>query len=115
MKDITTFINESKKTPKREIYEYVDVWIDEQYQEGLVNYDDDHIKEYAEGKKEPNYDEIVKGIMEEFKSEISSGAKSMLEKFLKEEKHQDRDHCEVVDMILTAIENFASGLNMPGY
>ena len=53
--------------------------------------------------------------MEEFKSEISSGAKSMLEKFLKEEKHQDRDHCEVVDMILTAIENFASGLTMPGY
>ena len=61
MKDITTFINESKKTPKREFFEYVDVWIDEMYQEGLVNYDDDHIKEYAKGEKEPNYDEIVKG------------------------------------------------------
>ena len=115
MKDITTFINESKKTPKREFFEYVDVWIDEMYQEGLVNYDDDHLKEYAKGEKEPNYDEIVKGVMEEFKSEMSSELKSMLEKFLKEDKHQDRDKSEVVDMILTAIEQFAASNEFPGY
>ena len=109
MKDIVTFINESK-TPKREFFEYVDVWIDEMYQEGLVNYDDDHIKEYAKGKSEPNYDEIVKGVMEEFKSEMSSQLKSMLEKFLKEEKHQERNKSEVIDTILTAIEQFASSI-----
>lgn len=115
MKDITTFINESKKTPKREFFEYVDVWIDEMYQEGLVNYDDDHIKEYAKGEKEPNYDEIVKGVMEEFKSNMSSELKSMLEKFLKEDKHQGRDKSEVVDIILTVIEQFAVSIEFPGY
>ena len=123
MKDIITFINEyiienkdfqqsfnESKTPKREFFEYVDVWIDEMYQEGLVNYDDDHIKEYAKGKSEPNYDEIVKGVMEEFKSEMSSQLKSMLEKFLKEEKHQERNKSEIIDTILTAIEQFASSI-----
>ena len=85
------------------------------YQEGLVNYDDDHIKEYAKGEKEPNYDEIVKGVMEEFKSKMSFELKSMLEKFLKEDKHQDRDKSEVIDMILTAIEQFAASNEFPGY
>ena len=115
MKDITTFINESKKTPKREFFEYVDVWIDEMYQEGVVNYDDEHIKKYAEGKENPNYDEIVKGVMEEFKSQMSSQLKSMLEKFLKEGKHQDRDKSEIVNMIHTAIEQFAASNEFPGY
>lgn len=114
MKDIVTFINESK-SPKREFFEYVDVWIDEMYQEGVVNYDDEHIKKYAEGKENPNYDEIVKGVMEEFKSQMSSQLKSMLEKFLKEGKHQDRDKSEIVDMIHTAIEQFAASNEFPGY
>ena len=114
MKDIVTFINESK-SPKREFFEYVDVWIDEMYQEGVVNYDDEHIKKYAEGKENPNYDEIVKGVMEEFKSKMSSQLKSMLEKFLKGEKHQDRDKSEIVDMIHTAIEQFAASNEFPGY
>ena len=114
MKDIVTFINESK-SPKREFFEYVDVWIDEMYQEGVVNYDDEHIKKYAEGKENPNYDEIVKGVMEEFKSKMSSQLKSMLEKFLKEGKHQDRDKSEIVDMIHTAIEQFAASNEFPGY
>jgi len=39
----------------------------------------------------------------------------MLEKFLKEDKHQDRDKSEVVDMILTAIEQFAASNEFPGY
>ena len=53
--------------------------------------------------------------MEEFKSKMSSELKSILEKFLKEDKHQDRDKSEVIDMILTAIEQFAASNELPGY
>lgn len=114
MKTLQQYIIESKD-PKREIYEFVEIWIDEQYQEGLLAYDDEHIIAYAKGEEEPNYDEIVKAIIEEFMTEMSSNTKNILKKFLDENQHQDRDHSEVINQILLAIENFASTLGAPGY
>lgn len=110
MKDLRNYF-ESKKNAAREIYEYVDVWIDEQYQEGVVAYDDEHLKKYAKGSEKPNYKEIATGVVKEFEKDMQAETKKTLEKFIDSEKGDKN----IEDIIDSAIGNFAASLEFPGY
>ena len=99
-------INEEQKTVFNEIAEYAEAWIDYMYNEGVIDYDDKHLVKYNKDKN-PNFKEIVEGILDEYSKEISQKTKQVLEKYLKEgNPKKDPFSHPVEHAILAAIEKF---------
>ena len=106
MKDLKEFILEEKKSVFEEIVKYAKSWIDYMYNEGVVNYDDEHLVKYNK-EKNPDFNDIVQGILDEYKSRLNSQTKSMLEKYLKEgNPSKDPFKNPIEHAILSAIEEF---------
>ena len=106
MKDLKEFILEEKKSVFEEIVKYAKSWIDYMYNEGVVNYDDEHLVKYNK-EKNPDFNDIVQGILDEYKSRLNSQTKSMFEKYLKEgNPSKDPFKNPIEHAILSAIEEF---------
>lgn len=105
MKDIKLFLEE-KKSVFTEIMKYADGWIDYIYNEGVIDYDDQHLVDYSKGKKKPNFKEIVEGILNEYSKELDNITSIVLKKYLKDGGPKDGKQSAVENAILAAIENF---------
>ena len=105
MKHLNEYIiNEEQKTVFSEIVKFTDAWIDYMYNEGVIDYDDAHLVKYNK-EKNPNFKDIVEGILEEYGKEIDLKTKQVLQKYLKEGNKENHNH-PVENAILSAIENF---------
>ena len=59
MKNITEYISEAKKNPVEAIKNCAIGLLDYFNQEGVIKWDEDRLKEYVKGKKEPDYKDLV--------------------------------------------------------
>lgn len=107
MRHLNEFIlNEEQKSVFNEIVKFADGWIDYMYNEGVIDYDDAHLVKYNK-EKNPNFKDIVEGILEEYSREIDSKTKQVLQKYLKEgNPSKDPFKHPVEHAILSAIETF---------
>lgn len=93
---------------KREIFEYADVWLDEQIRIDNPNYTFEKMRAYASGKKQPDYKEIVRGILDNRFTRMSEETENDLSEFLDSPFLIDY----IVDAIDSAIEQQAASLDM---
>lgn len=105
MKDIKLFLEE-KKSVFTEIMKYAEGWIDYIYNEGVIDYDDQHLVDYNKGKKKPDFKEIVKGILDEYSKDLDNTTSIVLNKYLKDGGPKDGKQSAVENAILAAIEKF---------
>ena len=99
-------INEEQKSVFNEIAEYAEGWIDYMYNEGVIDYDDAHLVKYNK-ERNPNFKEIVEGILDDYNKQIDSKTKQVLNKYLKEgNPSKDPFKHPVEHAILATIEKF---------
>lgn len=93
---------------KREIFEYADIWLDEQIRMDNPNYTFEKMRAYASGEKQPDYKEIVRGLLDNRFTRMSEETENDLREFLDSPFLTDY----IVDAIDNAIEQQAASLDM---
>jgi len=99
MKTLIEYLRESKQSAEDTIQEKIYSWIDYMYNEGVVDYDDRHLVYYKDRKKEPDYKDIVKGVLSDYEDTLTAEEKSLL--------NSDK----INDIILKAIDKFVDDAN----
>lgn len=107
-------IRESKSL-QRELFEYVEEWIDEQNTNDNPRYSTESLKEYLEGNEIPYYREIAEGIINDFGAVASEQLLDALENFLKDDETPSMFSDMFTNVVERAIENVASSAEFPGY
>ena len=99
MKKLIEYLRESKQSAEDTIQEKIYSWIDYMYNEGVVDYDDRHLVYYKDRKKEPDYKDIVKGVLSDHEDTLTAEEKSLL--------NSDK----INDIILKTIDKFVDDAN----
>lgn len=103
MKNLNTYINEKLNDFFTD--EYLNAFmgvIDYLYNEGVVDYNDDNLEAYANGDKEPDYQDIVNTSLIEYKNSMPDGPYKMLKKYPNDKSHKD----DIEEIIIMAIQNY---------
>lgn len=93
---------------KREIFECADIWLEEQIRMDNPNYTFEKMRAYASGKKQPDYKEIVRGILDNRFTRMSEETENDLREFLDSSFLTDY----IVAAIDSAIEQQSASLDM---
>ena len=99
MKTLIEYLRESKQSAEDTIQEKIYSWIDYMYNEGVVDYDDRHLVYYKDRKKEPDYKDIIKGVLSDHEDTLTAEEKSLL--------NSDK----INDIILKTIDKFVDDAN----
>ena len=99
MKTLIEYLRESKQSAEDTIQEKIYSWIDYMYNEGVGDYDDRHLVYYKDRKKEPDYKDIVKGVLSDYEDTLTAEEKSLL--------NSDK----INDIILKSIDKFVDDAN----
>jgi hypothetical protein len=84
MESIMNYINESLRKTDIDDFKKVARWtIDFVYNEGILPYNDEHLNDYVNGDKEPDYKEVIDITISEFKKFIPAKILSELKKYPK--------------------------------
>lgn len=110
MKSLVKYLLEGNVNIFEEINAAVYSWIDYMYNEGVVDYDDAHLVEYTDKKKTPNFNDIVKGVLDEYKSKLSNTTIIVLHNYLKNGAPKDKTSA-VENAISAAISKFVDDSN----
>lgn len=90
MGSVLKYINESLRKTDIHDFEKIARWtIDYVYNEGILPYNDEHLIDYVNGSKEPDYKEIIDITIAEFKKFIPSKILSEIKKYPKTTYKED--------------------------
>ena len=99
MKTLIEYLRESKQSAEDIIQGKIYSWIDYMYNEGVIDYDDRHLVYYKDRKKDPDYKDIVKGVLSDHEDTLTAEEKSLL--------NSDK----INDIILKVIDKFVDDAN----
>lgn len=90
MESLLKYINESlRKTDIDDFEKIARRTIDYLYNEDILSYDDEHLNDYVNGSKEPDYKEVIDMTISEFKRFIPSKIMSEIKKYPKTSYKED--------------------------
>lgn len=90
MESIINYIGESLRKTDIDDFKKIARWtIDYVYNEGILPYDDEHLKDYVNGDKEPDYKEVIDITISEFKKFIPAKILSEINKYPKTSYKED--------------------------
>ena len=107
MKALTVFVNEKLNDFfAEELYEVFSSTMDYLYNEGIMEYQENYLRDYRSGKLNMDYHYFIKVALQEFGSTLPDGCSKLLQRYLANKLSKDRA-MEVEDLILQNIDNFA--------
>lgn len=113
MKDLKDFILEASKTPFDELIDLTYSCIDYLYNEGIVDYDEKHLAEYARNSEKIPYSDIAKVLLLDYKKYIDSKLEKILKDLEKNGPKKEKNMSyPVQDAIAQGIEKFAKEANL---
>jgi len=90
MEHLNNYVNESLRKTDIDDFEKIARWaIDYVYNEGILPYNDEHLNDYVNGDKEPNYKEVIEITINEFKKFIPTNILSEIKKYPKTSYKED--------------------------
>lgn len=114
MKNLVEYLKEEKKGVFAQIQDAAFAWIDYMYNEGVIDYDDQHLVNYNKGKAKPDFKDFVKGILNDNK-DIDNTTEIVLKKYLKDGAPKDGKQSAVENAILAAISDFVEKGNCENF